>query len=112
MFTLLAYAIVSESPDGMFYGPTSGRLILAKMVDGWGLIGLVFSADKNLQPGLSFPIGKGLITIIFDNRMRVDKFRNVNCASWMVLPVLGYDPTFEPPPAGVGRCLENGNFDL
>jgi hypothetical protein len=119
MFTIIAYAYVKDSPDMVFYGPTSGRLLILRIDAIWGVIGLVFAAPLNAAPpnilpdADRIPVANGLITILYDRSNNIDstidRYRRSDCASWKLYPGIDHDPNFEPPPIGRGRCLENGN---
>jgi hypothetical protein len=110
MFTTIVYWYVRESPDAVYYGPSSGRLILVRNDPYWGIIGLIFSAEQNIRPDENHIISGGLITIIYDRSRKLERIRMSDCASWQIFPVIGYNSIFEPPPAGSGRCFANGNI--
>jgi len=115
MFTIIVYSYVREHPDMVFYGPTSGRLLILRIDAIWGVIGLVFAAPPNISPDVDrIPVANGLITIVYDRGLNIGstthRYRISDCASWQIYPVLDYDGIFEPPPIGKGRCFVNGNF--
>lgn len=110
MFTMIVYSFASHSPDGVFYGPSSGRILVIKQISA-GTVGLIFGSQPNLLPDPShLPIADNLITVVINAKGRVDQIRMSDCASWQLAPALGYNPIFEPPPVGSGTCLKNGNF--
>jgi len=123
MFAIIVYSYVREHPDAVFYGPTSGRLLVLRIDAIWGVIGLVFAAPPNILPAAPpnilpdldrFPVAN-LVTIVYNRspntESTISRYRMADCASVKLYPAPGdYDSTFEPPPTGNGRCFANGNF--
>ena len=114
LMVMLVYLEVTEGPDAAYFGPSSGRFLLMKQISGYGLATLIFEAlPQNAQQVNTNGIQiTRFLTLYIDSRARVAKIRSTNCASWQVWKAIGYDPSYEPSPAGTGTCFANNNNNI
>lgn len=105
---LLVYELVRMQPDGLYCGLTSGRCVVTATTHEIGQVAVVFvNGGTATTPVLVRPV-----TVIFRSRgVPIAPVRMSSCASWQIYPAPMFEVVYEPPPAGSGTCLNNGNTD-
>lgn len=101
----MCYDFMRDNMTAVFFSPTGASVLVVAQKAGYPTIVGVFRAVTNAGQ----LIGYGSpITLLIDN-VNLVQARTASCASMQVWQKPGFEPAFEPPPVGKGRCLELGN---
>ncbi len=115
---MLAYEAIMHTADHIYFSPSRMKVLITTWDPYIGIIGQIFTTSTvpiigELVPGGQLSVTEikpeSPITIIMDG-VKMTKLRYSGCYSVQVYPFPSiWEPQYEPPMIGQGRCLENGN---